>query len=496
MLTRKVLSIVLVAGGVVAGCTADPMGTDAPYVTGKEPVVVMGNPSCADVAELLSLDLGDFELRIDPPVTGRYLLDDVNHFYLALTDGEHADWSASIGIDAVLVKGGPGARVYLYEEATAGAGLTAPTNPANGQPYGISHVDVCWDYELAVSKTAETMLHRTWSWAIDKSAPAEALALEPGEVVRVPYTVAVSRVGAIDSDWGVAGVVTITNPAPFAATVVAITDDVGGLPVPVECARALPFTLAPYGSATCYYHAALPDGALRGNHVVVATTGPVDGGEAVALVDFATATVIERDACVEVSDDHVGWLGRVCADRTFAYDVAFGPYACGAAGTVVDTARFVTVDTGARGEDSWTVKVTVRPCEPPEQGCTRTPGYWKTHAGDMAPAFDPTWKALPEGPATPFFAAGASYLAVLRTEPLGNPYYVLAHAYIAAELNQLAGADDSAIEKVFALAGERLAELVPAKVPALPAADRALLLELAAELDAWNNGVFGPGHCE
>lgn len=493
MLTRKVLSVVLVAGGLVAGCSADPAATESPHVTSKEPIVVMGNPDCADVAALLGLDLGDFDLRIDPPASGRYLLDDVNHVYLAATDGVHVDWSASIGVDAVLVKGGPSTRVYLYgEEASSGAGLTAPTNPATGQPYGVSHVDVCWDYELTVRKTAETMLHRTWTWAIDKSASVAALALAPGEVARIPYRVAVSR-AASDSDWGVAGVVTITNPAPFSTMVTEILDDVGELPVPVECARPLPFALAPGASATCYYHVALPDGAMRGNHVVVVTSGPVDGGEATALVDFAKATTIERDACVEVWDEHAGRLGRTCADHVYTYDLLFGPYVCGAAERVVDTARFVTVDTGARGEASWAIAVTVAPCEP---GCTRTPGYWKTHAGDMAPAYDPTWKALPEGPATPFFLARASYLQVLRTEPHGNPYYVLAHAYIAAELNQLAGADGSAIARTFAQARDRLAVLLPAKVPGLPRCERELLLRLAEQLDAWNNGLIGPGHCE
>ncbi len=41
---------------------------------------------------------------------------------------------------AVIVKGGPAAQVYYYDNATTGSGLVAPINPNNGTPYGVSHV--------------------------------------------------------------------------------------------------------------------------------------------------------------------------------------------------------------------------------------------------------------------------------------------------------------------------------------------------------------------
>ena len=44
--------------------------------------------------------------------------------------------------------------------------------------------------------------------------------------------------------------------------------------------------------------------------------------------------------------------------------------------TFDNTASFETTDTGATGEDSWQVIVTVA-CP---TGCTLTQGYWKTHS--------------------------------------------------------------------------------------------------------------------
>lgn len=56
------------------------------------------------------------------------------------------DWESTLGIDAVIVKGGNNANVYDYNpEATADDGLHAPINPANSKYYGISHIEFCWD---------------------------------------------------------------------------------------------------------------------------------------------------------------------------------------------------------------------------------------------------------------------------------------------------------------------------------------------------------------
>lgn len=136
----------------------------------------------------------------------------------------------------------------------------------------------------------------------------------------------------------------------------------------------------------------------------------------------------------------------------------------------------------------------------PDEGCTLTPGYWKTHADPTEKKFDETWDELPNGPDTIFFLSGQSYIDVLNTDKSsGHAYYILAFQWIAAQLNQLAGASISGDAAAAFAAGEDLFEThTPATIGALSGDDplRQLFISLAATLDDYNNGVIGPGHCD
>jgi hypothetical protein len=130
-------------------------------------------------------------------------------------------------------------------------------------------------------------------------------------------------------------------------------------------------------------------------------------------------------------------------------------------------------------------------------GCTLTFGYWKTHSiyGPAAHP-DPTWNEIsPNGPNTIFFLSSQSYLQVLQTSPKGgNAYYILAHQYIAAVLNQLKGA--SSIPEVDASLAEALAffnTYTPSST--LSTAMRNEAISNANILDQYNEGIIGPGHC-
>jgi hypothetical protein len=60
---------------------------------------------------------------------------------------------SGVVIDAVVVKGGPIANIY----SPGGAGtFSTPTNPANGQPYGLSHYFVCYHMEEVTTTPAPT----------------------------------------------------------------------------------------------------------------------------------------------------------------------------------------------------------------------------------------------------------------------------------------------------------------------------------------------------
>jgi hypothetical protein len=50
---------------------------------------------------------------------------------------------SNLGLDEVIVKGGPAANIYTYAKGTSGSGLHAPVNPSGGWA-GLSHVDFCY----------------------------------------------------------------------------------------------------------------------------------------------------------------------------------------------------------------------------------------------------------------------------------------------------------------------------------------------------------------
>lgn len=119
----------------VAGtCVMAPAVADAASVT---PVLVPGNPSCADVqgAETWT------ELKKDGP-GGVVVLDDGTVKVTATISGDEKSlsFSATAGIDAVIVKAGTEANVYVYDpDSTGDTDLVVP--PADAD---ISHVTFCY----------------------------------------------------------------------------------------------------------------------------------------------------------------------------------------------------------------------------------------------------------------------------------------------------------------------------------------------------------------
>jgi hypothetical protein len=110
----------------------------------QTPVVVDGNPTCAD------LQGGETwrELKVEPVRDGSSTDGRLTVTVDVTGDRDRLDldWSAPAGVDAVIVKGGSNANVYVFspQDATAGKDATAPTNPNTGQPYGLSHVTFCY----------------------------------------------------------------------------------------------------------------------------------------------------------------------------------------------------------------------------------------------------------------------------------------------------------------------------------------------------------------
>ncbi len=462
-----------------------------------EPVYVEGNPTC----ESLGYPYG---VKFDYPegsTGGTYTLG--NGTVTWSTDGTYVDWSSTIGVDAVIVKGGPNANVYYYNpESKEDEDLVSPTNPNNDKPYGLSHVDFCFDYELEVSKTAEPYYTRTWEWEIDKEGDKGSLILSIGQTHTVSYTVKVDA-SYVDSGWGVKGEITIKNPDPkYSAIITGVSDEItGGVSPTLNCGEVnFPYTLVAGDTLTCTYNASLTSSASGTNTatVITDTESKVGGGTATKDFVFGDPTT-EIDECVDVTDDIYGDLGKVCAEdsqKTFEYNLTVGPYSeCGSY-EFVNTASFVTNDTSKTGSDSWTVDVDV-PCG----GCTLTQGYWKTHSKYGPAPYDDTWTSvITYGEDTAFFSSGKSWYQVLWTAPKkGDAYFILAHQYIAARLNILNGASPtSEVNSALAFAGENgtngfFNTYDPAKN--LSKSVRSQAIYYAGVLGSFNEGIIGPGHC-
>ncbi len=356
-------------------------------------------------------------------------------------------------------------------------------------------------YALGVTKTTDEDFTRTWSWTIDKTGDQTALTLSIGQQFPVNYTVVVDATYT-DSAWMVNGKIEVSNPAPMAATLTGVSDLVSpDIAATVSCPS---LTVPAGGTLTCTYSADLPDGSNRTNTATAtlqnyayasdgsATASGTTDFSGSADVTFGDPTT-EVDECIDVTDDQFGPLGTVCANdvpKTFTYSLYVGPYDVCGEYTFVNVASFVTNDTGTTGSDSWTVTVDV-PCA---GGCTLTPGYWKTHSEYGPAPYDDTWAQLPTGADTLFFLSGQSYYSVLWTPPTGgNAYYILAHAYIAAKLNVLNGADPAAAQAALNWATTFFSTYTPTSK--LSRTVRSDALYYAGILDRYNNGLIGPGHC-
>jgi len=347
---------------------------------------------------------------------------------------------------------------------------------------------------VIITKTAVTSYDRQYFWDVTKTGDADSLLLAPGEAYTVNYQAVASVDHVVESNFQVAGTISIQNAGNVSYRITRVVDSLG---VPVTCNVGLPFTLSPGFAISCTYSATLPAKADGTNTATVYAWNPIEGVEVVlggASVGYAFgAPASEIDECVNVNDSMVGNLGVVCASespRTFTYSHEFVGGAECTVTPVVNTVTETGQDTGnLHDQASWTVVVTT-PCD---QGCSLTIGYWKTHSIYGPAPYDDTWALVGED--TQFFNnVGVSWYQIAWMPPAGgNAYIILAQQYIAAYLNGLNGADQSAI----------LDELAEAEYwlsyynwnSYIPKADRAIIKVLADILDQYNNGYIGPGHC-
>ena len=135
--------------------TALPTNTPVPPTSPRTAGVVPVELSLSNSQACAALGYAH-EYKVDPPRSGTYHLADGDHTVTATIDAKtiYVSWTARIGIDAVVVKGGRTANVYQYNpEARGDRQLHSPVN-ASGQFAQISHVSFCYDYDQASPPTA------------------------------------------------------------------------------------------------------------------------------------------------------------------------------------------------------------------------------------------------------------------------------------------------------------------------------------------------------
>ena len=365
-------------------------------------------------------------------------------------------------------------------------------------------------YGLTVAKTAVPSFGRHYDWTIEKTADTEEVTLIEGQHHVVHYSVTVNASASQDDGWKVSGTITIHNPHPTLSAVInSVTDMVSpAIAATVSC----PSLVVPSnGNLVCTYGpVVLPNGDPRTNTATATQqnhsynkngvgtptgTTPYSGNAAIAF--GAPDTIV--DETITVTDSYAGLLGTVNAvdaPKTFQYerDIVFeGDDICGIH-RIENIAELTTNDTGTMKDDEHLVEVMIECFDV----CVNDYKYWKTHSHQGPGPYDNAWShlgLLEEN--TIFYLSGQTWYQVLQTPPKYNVYYLLAHEYIAAKLNQLKGADvPPKVAQAIAKAELLFGQTTPKQAAFMMSAKKAQWTALIPILNDYNQGCNGPKNCQ
>ena len=362
-----------------------------------------------------------------------------------------------------------------------------------------------------VTMTANPSFKRTYHWDIEKSVSQPTVTLGVGETATVTYSVTVTSTGFTDSDWRVDGTVDITSdPDIQINSLIVYGNAPDNLPASVTCVPDPPSTLA--AGMNCTYGRALPNAndrtALMRATVTDLSTGS-NGGRVARSPTASRASLRRRSTSAWPSPTRWPATSARCARATRRRRSRTRRRS--AATQSAATSRWITRrasltnDTGATGSAGAGVDVTV-PCEPPANGCTRTIGYWKTHAG-FGPQADAVTPLLPillgsAGGAKTLNVTTAAFAVQLlemkgsnNVSAASNGINKLYAQLLGTKLNGASGADISSVSATIAAADAFLASNNSLSWSGLSNAQKATVLGWMTTLDNYNNGLVGPAHC-
>jgi hypothetical protein len=142
---------------------------------------------------------------------------------------------------------------------------------------------------------------------------------------------------------------------------------------------------------------------------------------------------------------------------------------------------------------------------PQGTGCTRTIGYWKTHAGfgpqaDVVTPLLPIWLGTSLGSKSVHVTNAATAVQILSMRYSGGtPSNGISKLYaqlLGAKLNIASGAAPGSVAMIFTAADAFLATHNQADWNSLTRAQKDQVLGWQSELDAYNNGLRGVEHCD
>lgn len=153
-------------------------------------------------------------------------------------------------------------------------------------------------------------------------------------------------------------------------------------------------------------------------------------------------------------------------------------------------------------EEDYSWDAGMYPTEPPQQGCTRTIGYWKTHAG-FGPQDDVVSALLPitlgsGGGKSLVVSTAQMAVNVLKMKTYGSNSNGITKLYaqlLGAKLSIASGAEDYDVSDAISDADGFLYDHDWHDWYGLSRSDKSMVLGWQSMLDDYNNGVIGPGHC-
>lgn len=234
-------------------------------------------------------------------------------------------------------------------------------------------------YAPLVSKTAEGVYDRAYSWNITKGPDGEYDRFA-GESATHGYTVSVDQT-ITDSAYLVAGTITVNNPNPNAVMTVSVADSLAG--ATLSCGGTL--NVPANGSATCDYTAAVSTPTAGTNTATVA----LNSINFLATRDYTFQQSITGSSSVTVTDTN-GESWTATGDDSWKYNETF---TCSSNPADYTNGTYDIVHTNTASIDGMTDKsasatVTVH-CYAPVVSKTASGSYNERHTWDITKTVNP-----------------------------------------------------------------------------------------------------------